>query len=86
MGALGRSAGAETRAHRIVQPSNGDLGGPNTEIPKTLHRHRRSTRGHRYPQVGPLEHSDARLALVRPAEAEGVSFDGDAVYEILTAA
>ena len=39
-----------------------------------------------YPQVGPLEHSDARLALVKPARAEGVSFDGDAVDEILAAA
>ena len=39
-----------------------------------------------YPQVGPLECSDARLALVKPAWAEGVSFDGDAVDEILTVA
>ena len=39
-----------------------------------------------YPQVGPLEYSDARLALVKPARAEGVSFDGGAVDEILAAA
>ena len=39
-----------------------------------------------YPEVGPLESRDARSALVKPAEAEGVSFDGDAVSEILAAA
>ena len=39
-----------------------------------------------YPEVGPLERQDARSALVKPAEAEGVSFDGDAVEEILAAA
>ena len=39
-----------------------------------------------YPEVGPLEGSDARLALVKPARAEGVSFDDDAVKEILSAA
>ena len=39
-----------------------------------------------YPEVGPLESQDARSALVKPAEAEGVSFDGDAVEEILAAA
>ena len=39
-----------------------------------------------YPQVGALDSHDARLALVKPAEAEGVSFDGDAVEEILAAA
>lgn len=39
-----------------------------------------------YPEVGPLESNDARSALVKPAEAEGVSFDGDAVAEILAAA
>ena len=39
-----------------------------------------------YPEVGPLESLDARLALEKPAQAEGVSFDGDAVDEILAAA
>ena len=39
-----------------------------------------------YPQVGPLESRDARLALMKPAGAEGVSFDDDAVEEILAAA
>ena len=39
-----------------------------------------------YPEIGPLESRDARSALVKPAEAEGVSFDGDAVSEILAAA
>ena len=39
-----------------------------------------------YPEIGPLESRDARAALVKPAEAEGVSFDGDAVSEILAAA
>ncbi|MCY4285469.1 MAG: AAA family ATPase [Thiotrichales bacterium] len=39
-----------------------------------------------YPQVGSLEHFDARLALVKPARAEGVSFDDDAADEILAAA
>ena len=39
-----------------------------------------------YPEVGPLESHDARLALVKPAQAEGVSIDGDAVEEILAAA
>ena len=39
-----------------------------------------------YPEIGPLEDSDARLALVKPARAEGVSFDDDAVKEILSAA
>ena len=39
-----------------------------------------------YPEVGPLESHDARLALVKPAQAEGVSFDGDAVEEILAVA
>ena len=39
-----------------------------------------------YPEVGPLEGSDARLALVKPARAEGVSFDDGAVKEILSAA
>ncbi len=39
-----------------------------------------------YPQVGSLEHSDARLALVKPARAEGVAFDDAAVDEILAAA
>ena len=38
-----------------------------------------------YPEVGPLERTAARLALVKPALAEGVSFDGDAVDEILAA-
>ena len=38
-----------------------------------------------YPEVGPLERADARLALVKPARAEGASFDGDAVDEILAA-
>ena len=39
-----------------------------------------------YPEVGPLERTDARLALVKPAQAEGASFDGDAADEILAAA
>ena len=39
-----------------------------------------------YPEIGPLESRDARSALVKPAQAEGVSFDGDAVAEILAAA
>lgn len=39
-----------------------------------------------YPEIGPLESHDARSALVKPAQAEGVSFDGDAVAEILAAA
>ena len=39
-----------------------------------------------YPEVGPLESRDARLALEKPAQSEGVSFDGDAVHEILAAA
>ena len=39
-----------------------------------------------YPEVGPLEGCDARLALVKPARAEGVSFDDGAVKEILSAA
>ena len=39
-----------------------------------------------YPEIGPLESHDARSALVKPAQAEGVSFDGDAVTEILAAA
>lgn len=38
------------------------------------------------PEIGPLESHDARSALVKPAQAEGVSFDGDAVAEILAAA
>ena len=38
-----------------------------------------------YPEVGPLERADARLALMKPALAEGASFDGDAVDEILAA-
>ncbi len=38
-----------------------------------------------YPEVGPLERTDARLALMKPALAEGVSFDDDAVDEILAA-
>ena len=39
-----------------------------------------------YPEVGPLDSRDARLALEKPARAEGVSFDRDAVDEILAAA
>ena len=39
-----------------------------------------------YPEIGPLETDDARAALVKPAEAEGVTFDGDAAEEILAAA
>ena len=39
-----------------------------------------------YPDVGSLEADDARSALVKPAEAEGVSFEGGAVDEILRAA
>ena len=39
-----------------------------------------------YPEVGPLDSHDAGLALVKPALAEGVSFDADAVEEILAAA
>ena len=39
-----------------------------------------------YPDVGSLEPDDARGALVKPAEAEGVSYEGGAVEEILAAA
>ena len=39
-----------------------------------------------YPEIGPLEDGDARSALVNPAQAEGVSLDGDAVDEMLAAA
>ena len=39
-----------------------------------------------YPEVGPLETRDARSALVKPAEAEGVAFGDGAVAEILAAA
>ena len=39
-----------------------------------------------YPEVGPLESHDARSALVKPAEAEGVAFEEGAVEEILAAA
>jgi len=39
-----------------------------------------------YPEVGPLNGRDARLALEKPAREEGVSFDRDAVDEILAAA
>ena len=39
-----------------------------------------------YPDVGSLEPDDARSALVKPAEAEGVSFEGGAVDGILRAA
>ena len=39
-----------------------------------------------YPQVRPPEHADARLALVKRARAEGVSFNGHEVDEILAAA
>ena len=39
-----------------------------------------------YPDVGSLEPDDACSALVKPAEAEGVSFEGGAVDEILRAA
>ena len=39
-----------------------------------------------YPEIGPLEGRDARSALVKPAQAEGVSFDRGAVTEILAAA
>ena len=39
-----------------------------------------------YPEVGPLESNDARSALMKPAEAEGVSFDNGAAAEILAAA
>ena len=39
-----------------------------------------------YPEVGPLEHADARLALEKPARDEGVLFDDGAVDEILAGA
>ena len=39
-----------------------------------------------YPEVGPLEYADARLALEKPARDEGVLFDGGAVDEILAGA
>ena len=39
-----------------------------------------------YPEIGPLQGRDARSALVKPAQAEGVSFDRGAVTEILAAA
>ena len=39
-----------------------------------------------YPEVGPLDGRDGRLALEKPAREEGVSFDRDAMDEILAAA
>ena len=39
-----------------------------------------------YPEIGSLEAEDARAALVKPAEAEGVTFESGAVDEILSAA
>ena len=39
-----------------------------------------------YPEVGPLETADARSALVKPAQAEGVVFEGDAAEEVVAAA
>ncbi len=39
-----------------------------------------------YPDVGSLEADDARAALVKPAEAEGVSFETGAAGDILRAA
>ena len=39
-----------------------------------------------YPQVGALEPEDARAALLKPAQAEGVAFDDDAAEQILGAA
>ncbi|MCY3819440.1 MAG: AAA family ATPase [Gammaproteobacteria bacterium] len=39
-----------------------------------------------YPDLGSLEADDARSALVKPAESEGVSFESGAVDEILHAA
>ena len=39
-----------------------------------------------YPDIGSLKADDARSALVKPAEAEGVSFESGAVDEILSAA
>lgn len=39
-----------------------------------------------YPDVGSLDRDDAQSALVKPAEAEGVSFESDAVEKILASA
>lgn len=39
-----------------------------------------------YPQVGALESDDARAALLKPAQAEGVVFDDDAAEQVLDAA
>lgn len=39
-----------------------------------------------YPNVGSLEPDDARCALVKPAQAEGVTYERGAVEEILAAA
>jgi hypothetical protein len=36
-----------------------------------------------YPQVGPLSDQAAREALLKPAQAEGVTFDGDALDQIV---
>lgn len=38
-----------------------------------------------YPVVGPLTKSDAEVAILKPAQAEEVDFERDAVEEILTA-
>ena len=39
-----------------------------------------------YPQVGALETHDARDALLKPAQAEGVAFDDEAAMQVLRAA
>ena len=39
-----------------------------------------------YPQVGALETGDARAALLKPAQAEGVAFDDEATEHVLQAA
>ena len=38
-----------------------------------------------FPEVGPLSKSEAEIAITRPAQAEGVEFDEDALDSILTA-
>ena len=36
-----------------------------------------------YPSVGPLDYEDAITALVKPAQDEGVSYDDDAIAEVM---
>jgi len=37
-----------------------------------------------YPEIGPLSRDDARLALVKPAQAQGVGFTDDSVEKIIS--